>query len=887
MNNSNHNPPRLATQFLRWFCAEDLIEEIQGDLEEAYRFRAKSIGTTRARIWYFSDVLKFFRPYSFEKYSRTKQYIPMVKNYFKIAVRNLIKRRGFTALNLLGLSIGMSTVLMLAIYLQHETSYDQMQPDSENIYRLVNNYRDQTYTCMFFNDYYGSDHETQMRLLQHVTNYEEVSVGCHFVPSHSSIGPNEDTYVSIGEKKFVMKDFLYTNTGQEFNEMFPQEFLQGSTSSAFSAFDRVVLTASAVEKFYGTDWDKLSLIGNTISLGDKLYQIGGVVRDVPGNVHFDFNMIVYQKSIPSWGAYTYLKINKEANIGNVISALNGEVDLVYPGYTEDVLSKGIESVPLHDIHFTGGMLYELKPIANNAYIITFGFAGIVILLIIWTNYTNLSIAIYASRQRELGVRKLLGARMKDVQLQILTEAVILTLVCFPIVWLLVYHGLPTFNDLMEVEMMREQLFQSRILMFLGFILVLTGLISGLYPAIFFSRKSLNNLFRGKLNSLGVSRFWNFRNTLLTAQFFMLVGLMSITLIIKNQMSYVQNKELGFDKEGVLFFPISGKENFHRLAAELRKLPEVLNIGNGMVPGAEMYNQLTYKMDGTEEVLSDGTHIYTSLGSMEVLGIKSDAFGILEEQDSVLLINQTAAAKLAKVKGIPVNELAGETLILEPEWENEQFGNGQHYTIAGIVEDFDYFSLKYPSQSLLIEVRSNPEWIYNVILKLESNDWLNTISFIESAYREIEPDRPFNFTFLDDHLEQLYKKEQNAGFLATFLTGVCIILAVMGLIGIVGFVTLSRQREMGIRKVFGASVYDILLTLNRSYIAMIALATALAVPVSLYFGSQWLNNFAYRIEPNYYHVFLAGVLTLFLVAVVVVIQSIRTAQINPSDSLRHE
>ncbi|MEO1254824.1 MAG: permease prefix domain 2-containing transporter, partial [Bacteroidota bacterium] len=285
---SKKYPPKWLDKFLLWYCAEELIEEIQGDLHEAYRYRSTEFGKAKAQWMYFLDVLKFFRPYSFEKYSRTKQYLPMFNNYIKIALRNLIKRKAFTALNLLGLSIGISSVLLVSLYLQHELAYDASHPQSENIYRLVNKYRDQTYTCMFFKDYYGSAYETQMGLLNHLKNYDEVSEGCHFVPSHSPIGPNNNSYVYVGDKKLIMKDFLYTNTGEEFQKLFPQRFLEGSPSLAFSQFDKTILSESSAEKMYGKDWKAQSILGNSIMIQDRQYIIGGVVEDVPGNVHYDF-----------------------------------------------------------------------------------------------------------------------------------------------------------------------------------------------------------------------------------------------------------------------------------------------------------------------------------------------------------------------------------------------------------------------------------------------------------------------------------------------------------------------------------------------------------------------------------------------------------------------
>lgn len=811
----------------------------------------------------------------------------MFQNYFKVAFRNMMKKKAFTSLNLIGLSVGISSVILVAIYLQHELTYDQSHPESDRIYRLVNDYRDQTYTCMQFNDYDASNYEAQLRLVNHLQQYSDVEEACHFVTSTSPIGPDGKTYVQVGNRQYTMEKLLYTNTGMEFQQLFPQTYLEGSPEFSYASFQRVVLSESSTELLYGANWRSQEIVGSILTVGERDFVLGGVIKDVPGNVHYDFNMIVYQEEIPSWGAYTYFKHRPSATADQVLARLNAEVDLFYPGYTEDVLSKGIRMVPLEKVHFTSGMLYEIKPIANTTYLLTFGIVGLVILLIIWTNYANLSTAIYAGRQREVGVRKLMGARSRDVAFQILTEAVMLTVFCFPFALGLTFLMLPEFNELMGVVIAKGVLAHPMMLALFLLIVLLTGLISGFYPALVFSKKSLISLFEGKLNLVKSRRVWNLRNGILTIQFFLLIGLTSIAFIIKGQMDFIQNREMGFQKEGVLFFDVDGKASYDQLKMRLEQIPGIKEIGSGLIPGREMYNQLTYKMEGTVGSLSDGTHIHTSLGALQVLGISSEAFRLLNFQDSVLIINETAAKKLAASQGVAPGDLIGETLVTEPEWENERFGYGQHFSIAGIIEDFDYFSLRHESQPLILEVHREPNWVYNVLVKAETENWFETVSKIEAAYLDVEKRLPFDATFLDDHLNQLYAKEKSAGVLASTLVSVCVLLAVMGLVGVVGFITVSRQKEIAVRRVFGASVKDILLALNKQYVMLMGIGTLLAVPVSIYLGNLWLNSFAYRITPDFSVVLLAGLMNLLLVLTVVVLQSLRSARRNPSVILRNE
>lgn len=882
------SPPRWADSFLEWFCDEDLLEEIQGDLHEAFQHRLTQSGKLSAKTHYILDVLEFFKPYAFEKYSRSKQFVPMFQNYIKVAIRSIFRRKAFTLINLIGLTVGLASVLMISLYLNHELTYDQGIKDYESVYRMVRKYRDQTYTCMPFKDYYGSDAATQLRLTQHLNQYEEVALSCHFVPSQSDIGGNDQYFAEVGEKRFVIENILYTNTLDAFLAIFPQTFLLGNVENLKNKKNQLILTASQAERFFGKNWQQGLAIGTAVTIQDDMFEVGGVIENPPGNVHYDFNFILSQESIPSWGAYTYFKVTAGSSAKSVVKKFEQDADLVYPGYHEDVLEKGLEAVALPDVHFTQNMLYELKPVANKAYLRTFGLVGIIILLIIWTNYTNLSIAAYAGRQRELGVRKLMGARGKDISAQLMTEAVLLCLVCVPLVYVALSTVLPIFNEMMDLSFVMADLFSTRMILILLALVLTTGIFSGIYPAAVYSRKSMVKLFQAKLNGPGNMRLFNMRNVLLTGQFVMIVSLLSLTYFIHRQMDYVNDMDLGFQKEGIVYFGVNGVEKYNLLKPKLEALPEVKAVGSGGVPGSDMYNQLTYKMKDTDVTLTDGTLQEISYDSFEALGIVCEPCKALKAgKERIFLINQTAAEKLAKIKGVGTNELIGETLVSEPEWENEEYGYGIHHTIGGIIDDYKYFSLKYPNQSLLIDMTAQPSWAYEAIVQVETDDWLATMQQIQDKYEEIETAKPFDAHFLEDRLEQLYSSEKRAGFLMGALSAVAWIVALMGLVGLVSFITFSRQKEMGIRKVFGASVKDIMLLLNRDFAVLAVIATLISLPLAIYLTQNWLENFAYSISPSLWLVGLAGLLVLLVVALVVSLISRKAANSNPRDVLRYE
>ena len=887
---SNTNPPAWARSFLRLFCSEELIEEIEGDLLEAYQYRTKKHSRIKADVWFILDVLRFFKPYSFEKYSRSKQYLPMWNNYLKISLRNLFaKSLHHTLINLLGISIGISTTILIGMYVQHEYTYDQSFPQASQKYRIVNQYRDQVYACMFFGDYFSSDESTQKALVDYLQLQDGIVNACHFVPNNSSIGPNRKWYIRTAEKQLVMDELLFTNTGEAFQQMFPSEFLMGDPIGAFSHYQTVVVSESTAVKLFGPNWSSMDLLQTQIQIQDETFSVKGVVKAPPSNAHFSFEMIVHQNQIPSWGAYTYFEKTPNVNVAAISHQLKQDADLIYPGYSEDILHKGFQVIPLTNIHFTTGLLYEIKAIANTTYIQIFLVVALVIMLAIWINYANLSIAKYTSRQRELGVRKVLGARPKDIAHQILTESTLLSFMTIPVSLGLCYWLLPTLNYLLEVGMSQRLLIQPISIGLLLCLTLFTGIIGGLYPVLLYSGKNLLKLVKGKLNSHQSRYLFKTRYVLLTSQFLMLIGLMSLALIIMQQMNFIQTKSKGFDSEGIVYFDIDGAEKYQLLKSRLEQLPEIEGIGTGMVPGQNMYNQLTYKMQDHEEVNADGTYIYTSMESMELYGLTSPSYQQLSNETArVFVINEVAAKKLATILGKEMTALIGETVVLEPEWENEEFGFGHPHIISDIIPDFDYFTLKYAHQPLFIEVHNQKDtWIYNMIVKANSSNWVNTLDKIEGEYLKIEKDQPLDITFLDSHLQKLYTKDRNAGLLTSALTFICIAISIMGLIGVVDFVVQSKRKEIGIRKVFGASVQAILQSLSKEYLIMVVVAGVLAAPIFWYTAKKWLDGFAYHIVPSISTVALAMLTTTMIIIGVVLIRSSRSANQNPIEVLRYE
>ncbi|MEM1325719.1 MAG: FtsX-like permease family protein [Bacteroidota bacterium] len=813
----------------------------------------------------------------------------MVSNYVKTSLRNIRRRKGFTIINYIGLTVGTVAIVLVGLYLKNEWTYDQHIPEEERIFSMNYKYRDQIYSNVPFTDYFNSDFGTQQQLTAHLKEYDDVQTACQFVPTESAIMGSGQFFVEVGSDRFTAENALYTNTGEAFQSIFPQTFLQGTAATAFSDFGTIVLTEKIAQRWFGSTWKEQDLVGRTLKIGEDNYQLAGVIEYIANNTHFDFNFIIHSKLIPSWGAYTYLKLAPNASIAAVEARFNQEVEKVYPGKTEDELFKGFSMIALADIHFTPDRLYELKPIANTNYLTTFALIACIILLVVWINYTNLSIAMYADRKEELGMRKVLGARRKDIVAQLLIEASLLALICFPACWLLLKLILPYFNELMQTAIPAATVSQATTLLALFGLLLLTGLLSGLYPALAYSKQSLLKLFKDKANWTKQRRVFNFRNALVTGQFVMLIALLSLTYFIYQQMNYVSNKDLGFEKENIIYFPLSGREKFDQLKTQLTALPEIEAVGPSATLGADMANQLTYKLQGSDVTFTDGSPEYLDVGTMEALELDCGACEQLKAgKDQIFVINQTAAEKLAKVNNIAPEELIGQTLVTEPEYydeENQTFGFP--YVIDGIIDDYNYHNLKIETQPMFIQVYANMPWVYYVMVRANTNDWESTIQDIKTAYASVEAERPFDFTFLDQHLSSIYETERNTGILLALLSLTTLILALMGLAGVVSYLAQSKEKEIGIRKVLGASVSSILMQFNREFLLLVGFATLITLPIALYLGQQWLNSFAYRIQPQFWVILLAAVCTAFIVMLLVSLQSHRAASRKPAETLRSE
>ena len=881
--NKTTRPSQWLQRFIRWFCDEDLAEAIEGDLEEAFSSVLQEKGKLRAQLFYIWNVLKFIQPRFVQKLSRTQDYAPRFGNYLKVAIRNFKKYPLISGINFLGLSLGMATVLLSALYLQHELAADPQVAGKDRVFRVVREYRSQVYANLPFEQWYQSSGEGQLKMVQALNTLPEVEKAAHFTTSGSAIMGRE-FFVEVNGKQFRERDLLFTNTPSAFFDLFNWTWRQGNLSAALS--EQVILTEATAKKYFGSDW-RQGLENASIRFNEKDYLISGVIETVPTNAHFSFDLLLGLEKIPfTWGAYTYIRLNENVDPEGLKAKINEAYYTVRPEAVHDPLEKGLSLQPIRDIHLGSDYLYELEANANPMYVYLFAAIGLLVLVITCTNYINLSVAVYTNRLKEIGVRKVLGARKRDVRNQFLFESVFITGMSLPIALFIASLVSSPFNELLAVNIdLLNFLKSSSVLWLLALVLGL-GLLCGVYPAMVLTHRPLLTLLSktsgGTLGSISLRKF------LLGFQFLLLVLLTCFSFYVHSQLRYIQNKELGFEREGVMNFRFRNLDDFKALREELLSHPDVLEVGNGDLPGSERFNTTSYRFEDVETVFDDINQVYMDLGSARLLGLQSASLTALEEgKESVYLINETGAAKYEVVSGKPRAALLGQRLIEAPMEQQEDGTMGYPEVVDGFVDDFHYFSLKSQLTPMAVKVYRELPWVFGVNVKVNTTQLYEVVEFIEDSYYTFEQERPFDLVFLEDRLDRLYANEQKVAGLVTVMSVLAIVLAFSGLVGLTYYMARVKQREVAIRKVLGARTGGLLLLMSREFVLVGLIALLFALPVAMYLADAWLSSFAFRVSTNLLHVFVIALLAMGAMVLAIISQSYRTAQANPVDYLKQE
>ncbi|MCB0470236.1 MAG: ABC transporter permease, partial [Flavobacteriaceae bacterium] len=806
-----------------------------------------------------------------------------IRNYFKIAWRNLWKHKWFSFINILGLALGITTCLLILLFVKYEMSYDSFNKKADQIVRVV------------FKGQMNGGEIKESNVMPPVaetfaSNFPEVLMGTRLrdygIPK---LQYNHQTYRE-NHLAFVDSNFF---------DVFTVPLLFGDNNAILSKPNEVIVSEEVMNNLFGGQ----NPVGKTIQLGDQqtVMQITGVYKDIPDNSHFqNFGLLVSMESLPeakstSWMSsnfYTYLLLDKDVDYKNLETKfsplvdkyigpqLKGAMGVTMEQFKESGNSIGFSLQPLKDIHLHSDFNSDMKPYGEVGYVYILSAVAIFMLLIACINFMNLSTAGATKRAKEVGIRKALGSLKGHLVRQFLLESVIVSFIALTISIGLTYLFLPILNGISGHDLMPQF---SELLWLLPRLLLLTfiiGLFAGSYPAFYLSSFNPVAILKGKFTSGKGSV--NFRNSLVVFQFFISITLIIGTITVYSQLSYIQNKKLGYNKDQVLVIEEAYwlHDKFDVFKDELKKDPRVLNVSSsGYLPaGATNNNNYLVYPDTKSDELAYSIRYEVDENYIPALGMKLISgrnFSNMHPTDSMaIIINQTAAKTLA-IQG----DVLGHTLS-----HSNNDGKTDTYTIIGVVEDFNFKSLHEKISPLVMTLGKNYS---NIIVKFKAAEINGLLTGIENKWTSLTSESPLLYSFLDTRFANTYKMEQNIGRILGIFSGLTIFVACLGLFGLGTFTAEQRKKEIGIRKVLGASIIAIVTMLLKDFLKLILISFVIATPVAWYFMSQWLQDFAYRINIGWWIFFIAGILTLLIAISTISFKAVKAAISNPIKSLRTE
>jgi putative ABC transport system permease protein len=816
----------------------------------------------------------------------------MIKNYFKISVRNLLKNKLFSSINIAGLAIGMACSILILLWVQDELSYDKSFKDAGSIYRMNWDFK--------WDGNEGIGTGTPPPLAAKLVNdIPEISATTRIFPVQPMVVRYNDKFFS--ENRIFGAD-------SNFFDIFNFKLLSGNSKTALYEPNSVILSENTAKKYFGNE----SAIGKIIIIGEenweinKLYKntfkVTGILENVPSNSHLQFDMLTSISSYPkvayfnwSWiwmQVVTYAKLRDNESIPVIEKKVKQVVAKYAPasfsrlGFSyADIINKGgkydFVFQPLQDIYLGSTQIgNRLGPIGNKTYVYAFSLVAAFIIFIACINFMNLSTARSEKRAREVGIRKTLGSSQKALFIQFIIESVIYSFLGLLFASFLVELLITPFNNLAEKSLsfnLVKPLWQVPAILLLG---LFVGLISGSYPGLFLSSLQPVKVLKGALKSRSGSG--RFRDALVIFQFAVGIALIVCTITVHQQMNFVKNTNLGFSKDNVVI--ISNQNNplgshLNAFKEKLKTYSQVVDasITTGAPPNFRFKDYYKIPGKGDEQFTLDS--YMTDEDFIKTLNIQLvQGRSFLKEHPSdaqSIILNETA------VKQFNIKDPLGK-LIYYP-------GKG-NYTIIGVIKDFNFLDLHQPILPFALFSQTSESYEIPssyILVRLKNNDLAKGIPLLESTWKSFVDKTPFEYHFLDENLEQQYSSEQKLGIIFMIFSILAIFIACIGLLGLAFYSVERRTKEIGIRKVLGSSIKGIIILITGEFAKWLVIANIIAWPISYYFMSKWLNDFAYKMSFSIWIFISAGLFSLAIALLTVSFQAIKAATANPVKSLKYE
>jgi putative ABC transport system permease protein len=801
----------------------------------------------------------------------------MLKNYYKVAVRNILKYKLFSAINILGMTIGITSCLMIVLYVAHELSYDKFHADADRIYQVGLN---------------GKIGGQDIRVSNTCPPMAEALVAdIPEVEAATRIAQMYQHVVRNGEKIFAEEKVFFADSN--FFEFFSYRLKEGDIKTALKEPNTVVLTEIMAKKYFGDE----NPMGGLLVMGNenKTFKVTGVAENPPTNSHFSYNILVSAVSSENLKTgiwlnnfmYTYFKTKPNTSVDQVETKFIPLVDKYigpeiekFMGTTLKQMQEaggayGYYATNIKDIHLHSTSQGDVEPGGNIMYVYFFSGIGLFIIIIACINFMNLSTARSAGRAKEVGLRKALGSQRGQMIGQFIAESILYSLLAVMLALIACYYLLPSFNILSGKELGME-IFQSPwfIAGIIGLVLFV-GVVAGSYPAFYLTSFSAVEVLKGKVRAGAKSK--GIRSFLVVFQFGLSIFLIIFTVVVFQQIQFMQKKNLGIDKNNILILDNTNrlgnnKEAFRNGLSDLTGITN-LSYTNNTFPGVN--NTTVLKTAGSEQDHIMGVY-YADYDHQEVLRFELKDGRYFSKEfatDSLAIVLNEAAAR----------EFGFENPIGEEVLYNDNGSTFKKYKVIGVIKNFNFESFKEQVRPLSILLTQNAG---NLLVRYEG-DPAEVIKSVEKLWKQHASSEPFEYSFMDESFDRLFRAEQRMGQLFSVFSSLAIFIACLGLFALAAFTTEQRTKEIGVRKSMGASVFNLSILLSKEFTKLVVIAFIPAATVAWYVSDIWLNGFAYRIDINPLVFVLSGVAAIVIAWLTVSYQSIKAATANPVKSLRYE
>jgi len=857
LRKKNPHPPRFAEGIIQGLAWSEDRFSIQENLYEEYIYIYETKGTRAADLWYWGHMIRSLFPFfKFLVYWR----FVMLRNYLKVALRNFAKHKSFSFINISGLAIGMACCMLIMLWIQDELNYERFNENIDDICCVVK---------------WNASNQTK--------NYS-ASLPAPLIPhlkdKYAGI-KHAARYKTSGRRLFSYNgnNFFEDHGGfadPEIFDIFSFKAILNNPKAALKDMNTVILSKSMAERYFGTD----DPLGKTIQLENQYdFMVGAVIEDIHQNSSIRFDYLI---QFDNFGRFDNVEMDNWGRYENYLGFVVLEPNVDPDNFSEKILNGFLDYDSQSDLRLTlfpykNIRLFGLNNDGTFKFVLVFAAIGVLILLIACINFVNLATAQSGKRAKEIGLRKVIGAGKASIRRQIYSELIVTVIIAFLLAVVLSIAFLPKLNSLSDKTLSLSLSGNLSILIAMFGIALFTAVISGTYPAIYLSSFSPVSVM--KKSTIKGSSHSNLRKLLVVAQFTISIVLIVSMIIISNQMFYIQNKELGFDKEHLVYIDLLGnlKTRFDTVKNELLKKPEI----NSVTVAQSLPNNAGNNAGGLDWEGRPGD----VRGSMNFVSVEKDYFKTVGIE---FLEGET-------FKTVPDNSLLREFIINERAIEAMKIENpvGKSFKmwdrapgrIIGIVKNVHNTSLHREIQPVFYV--QFPYFYNYLIVNLENENIGSTIGFIQDTIKEINPNYPFEFHFLDENIDRFYQKERQINRIITAFTILAVFISCLGLFGLSLFMAEQRTKEIGIRKTLGATVSSVIGLLSKNFLLLIAVANILSWPVSYFIMKKWLQNFAYRIDIGIWIFALAASLALFVGLLTIAFHTIKAACANPINSLRYE